>query len=97
MNHPRQRPRTTTENPVAGRPGYRRGDRVALEYTADPFTRLEPGDEGTVTGYDPRYGQFSDCSAPFDASELRFYVEDMPVTLSSRRVWHKFPVTSIGP
>jgi hypothetical protein len=42
-------------------------------------------------------GQFSDCSAPFDASELRFYVEDMPVTLSSRRVWLKFLVTSIGP
>jgi hypothetical protein len=31
------------------------------------------------------FGQFSDCSAPFDASELRFYVEDMSVTLSSRR------------
>ena len=31
------------------------------------------------------HGQFSDCSAPFDASELRFYVEDMSVTLSSRR------------
>ncbi|MGH3222917.1 MAG: hypothetical protein ACRDPY_30205 [Streptosporangiaceae bacterium] len=33
----------------------------------------------------PVVGQFSDYSAPFDASELRVYVEDMPVTLSSRR------------
>ena len=36
-----------------------RGDRIALEYTADPHTRLQPGDEGTVTGYDPRHGQLS--------------------------------------
>jgi hypothetical protein len=70
---------------VSGQPGYQRGDRIALDYTADPHTRLQPGDEGTVTSYDPRRGQFSDCSAPFDASELRFYVEDMSVTLSSRR------------
>ena len=70
---------------MSGRPGYRRGDRVALERTTDPHTRLTPGDQGTVTGYDSRLGQFSDCPAPFDASELRFYVEDMSVTLSSRR------------
>jgi hypothetical protein len=42
---------------VSEQPGYRRGDRVALEYTTDPYTRLQPGDEGTVTGYDPRHGQ----------------------------------------
>jgi hypothetical protein len=66
-------------------PGYQRGDRIALEHTTDPHTRLRPGDEGTVTRYDPKAGQFSDCSAPFDASELRFYFEDMSVTLSSRR------------
>jgi Domain of unknown function (DUF4314) len=30
------------------------GDRVALEHTDDPHTRLRPGDEGTVTRYDPR-------------------------------------------
>jgi hypothetical protein len=69
---------------VSDQPGYQRGDRIALEYTADPRTRLQPGDEGTVTGYDPRHGQFSDCSVPSDASELRFYVADMPVTLSNR-------------
>ncbi|MBU8857756.1 MULTISPECIES: DUF4314 domain-containing protein [unclassified Micromonospora] len=32
---------------------YRRGDRVALRHTSDPYTRLRPGDEGTVRGYDP--------------------------------------------
>jgi hypothetical protein len=44
---------------VSGPPGYQRGDRIALEYTADPHTRLRPGDEGTVTGYDPGHGQLS--------------------------------------
>jgi hypothetical protein len=44
---------------VTGQPGYQRGDRIALEYTADPHTRLTPGDEGTVTGYDPKLGQLS--------------------------------------
>ena len=44
---------------MSGQPGYQRGDRIALEYTADPHTRLQPGDEGTVTGYDPRHGQLS--------------------------------------
>ena len=68
---------------VCGR--FQRGDRVALEHTDDPHTRLRPGDEGIVIRYDPEPGQFSDCSSPFDASELRFYVDDMPVTLSSRR------------
>ena len=32
---------------------YQRGDRVALDATGDPHTRLRPGDEGTVTRYDP--------------------------------------------
>ena len=40
---------------VRGR--FERGDRVALEYTADPDTRLWPGDEGTVTRYAPGLGQ----------------------------------------
>jgi hypothetical protein len=44
---------------VSDQPGYQRGDRIALEYTADPHTRLQPGDEGTVTGYDPQLGQLS--------------------------------------
>ncbi len=44
---------------MSGQPGYQRGDRIALEYTADPHTRLTPGDEGTVTGYDPKLGQLS--------------------------------------
>jgi hypothetical protein len=34
---------------VRGR--FERGDRVALEHTDDPDTRLRPGDEGTVTRY----------------------------------------------
>jgi hypothetical protein len=36
---------------------YKRGDRVALDRTSDPHTRLVPGDTGTVTGYDPRLAQ----------------------------------------
>ncbi len=40
-------------------PGYQRGDRIALEHTTDPHTRLQPGDEGTVTSYDPRLGQLN--------------------------------------
>jgi hypothetical protein len=36
---------------------FQPGDRVALEHTDDPHTRLRPGDEGTVTGYDPGPGQ----------------------------------------
>ena len=32
-------------------------DRVALEHTDDPRTRLRPGDEGTVTRYDPGLGR----------------------------------------
>jgi hypothetical protein len=42
---------------MSDQPGYQRGDRIALEYTADPHTRLRPGDEGTVTSYDPKLGQ----------------------------------------
>jgi hypothetical protein len=40
---------------VRGR--FERGDRVALEYTDDPHTRLRPGDEGTVTRYAPGLGK----------------------------------------
>jgi hypothetical protein len=40
---------------VRGR--FERGDRVALEHTDDPDTRLRPGDEGTVTRYTPGPGQ----------------------------------------
>ena len=36
---------------------YQPGDRVALVRTDDPDTRLRPGDEGTVTRWDPRHGQ----------------------------------------
>lgn len=32
---------------------YRPGDRIAFEETGDQSTRLRPGDEGTVTRYDP--------------------------------------------
>ena len=44
---------------MSGQPGYRRGDRIALEHTTDLYTRLQPGDEGTVTSYDPRLGQLN--------------------------------------
>ena len=44
---------------MSGQPCYQRGDRIALEYVGDPHTRLQPGDEGTVTGFDPRHGQLS--------------------------------------
>jgi hypothetical protein len=36
---------------------YQRGDRVALVRTDDPDTRLRPGDQGTVTRWDPAQGQ----------------------------------------
>jgi hypothetical protein len=36
---------------------FERGDRVVLEYTDDPHTKLRPGDEGTVTRYAPGLGQ----------------------------------------
>jgi hypothetical protein len=36
---------------------YQRGDRVALVHTGDPHTRLRPGDQGTVTQWDPAQGQ----------------------------------------
>ncbi len=38
---------------------YERGDRIALVRTADPYTKLQPGDTGTVTGYDPALGQLN--------------------------------------
>jgi hypothetical protein len=65
---------------------FERGDRVALEHTDDPDTRLRPGDEGTVTRYDPKPGQLSDHRVPFDASELVFSVTDMSVTLTAAQV-----------
>ena len=36
---------------------FERGNRVTLEHTDDPDTRLRPGDEGTVTRYTPGLGQ----------------------------------------
>jgi hypothetical protein len=42
---------------VTGQARYRRGDRIALECTGDPHTRLQPGDEGTVTRYDAGLGR----------------------------------------
>jgi hypothetical protein len=38
---------------------YQPGDRIALIRTGDPHTRLQPGDEGTVTRWDPRLGQLA--------------------------------------
>ncbi|MFJ6199144.1 DUF4314 domain-containing protein [Micromonospora sp. NPDC092111] len=46
----------TSNNQPADKPAaddYRRGDRVVLEHSSDPYTRLRPGDEGTVRRYDP--------------------------------------------
>ena len=40
---------------VRGR--FESGDRVALEHTDDPDTRLRPADEGSVTRYTPGLGQ----------------------------------------
>lgn len=42
---------------MSSQPGYQRGDRVALVATDDPDTRLHPGDQGTVTRWDPAQGQ----------------------------------------
>jgi hypothetical protein len=42
---------------MTAHPGYQRGDRVALVRTGDPGTRLRPGDQGTVTRWNPRHGQ----------------------------------------
>ena len=42
---------------ITTQPGYQRGDRVALVRTDDPDTRLRPGDQGTVTRWDPAQGQ----------------------------------------
>jgi hypothetical protein len=42
---------------VRGR--FEPGDRIALEHTSDPDTRLRPGDEGTVTRYHPKLAQLS--------------------------------------
>jgi hypothetical protein len=58
-----QHPHASTQRGVCKAAGardrFRGGDRVALEHTGDPHTRLRPGDEGTVTGYDPGPGQLS--------------------------------------
>ena len=35
---------------------YRTGQRIALEHTDDPHTRLRPGDEGSVIGHDEATG-----------------------------------------
>lgn len=44
---------------MSRQPGFQRGDRIALEYTADPYTQLQPGDQGTVTGYESSLGQLN--------------------------------------
>ena len=42
---------------MTSQPDYQHGDRVALVRTDDPDTRLRPGDEGTVTRWNPAQGQ----------------------------------------
>jgi hypothetical protein len=52
-----------TSNPrprsAAGAAGWQPGDRIALIFTSDPYTRLRPGDQGTVTRWDPAAGRLS--------------------------------------
>jgi hypothetical protein len=43
---------------------FERGDRVALEHTDDPHTKLRPGDEGTVTRYDRNSASFPTALHP---------------------------------
>jgi len=64
--------------------GQRSASHPAHKHTTDPHTRLQRGDEGTVTSYDPRLGQLSDRRVPLDASELVFCVTEMSVTLTGR-------------
>ena len=42
---------------MTSQPGYQRGDRIALVRTGDHDTRLRPGDQGTVTRWNPAQGQ----------------------------------------
>jgi hypothetical protein len=45
---------------------YQPGDRIGLVRTDDPHTRLRPGDQGTVTRWDPAHGQLQikwDCGS----------------------------------
>ena len=42
---------------MTSKPGYQSGDRIVLVATDDPSTRLRPGDQGTVTRWDPAQGQ----------------------------------------
>ena len=57
---------------VRGR--FERGDRIALEHTDDPDTRLRPGDEGTVTRYDPKLAQL--CVRWDSGSTLSMLLDD---------------------
>lgn len=36
---------------------YKRGDRIALVHTTDPYTHLTEGDQGTVKRYDADLAQ----------------------------------------
>ncbi|MFF4504869.1 DUF4314 domain-containing protein [Streptomyces sp. NPDC001401] len=38
---------------------YERGQRIALVTTADPYTDLRPGDEGTIRSYNASLGQLN--------------------------------------
>ena len=67
---------------IFGTHRFERGDRVALEHTSDPDTRLRLGDEGTVTRYDPQLGQFSDHRTYRRAFELLIRVADMCATVA---------------
>ena len=52
-----RRERTGRPPAMTSQPCYQRGDRIALVGTDDPGTRLRPGDQGTVTRWDPAQGQ----------------------------------------
>lgn len=40
------------------------GDRIELVHTDDPYTNLEPGDKGTVTGTDVDSGEITPSGRP---------------------------------
>lgn len=45
--------------------GFTLGDRVELVFTSDPYTRLRPGDRGTVTGI---------FQTPSDAPDVQVHI-----------------------
>ena len=72
-----------------------KGDRVALVHTTDPHTRLTPGTQGAVTGYDPRLQQLQ--VAWDDGSTLAMLLGDgdevRPPTTQTRPARRQLPTS----